>query len=307
MTLNPVLVLVVLALLAKVIAILISVKLDYSKGISKIFSSLLIVSVLHTVTELTGFYFWYYDRYSDWVVSLLKLYYCFLIAIFILVNLALWEIAYKKIRVLYLFHAVTLLLCLYWILFTNAFIAGYHETAYFYGNTRGEYHGWLEIYLCLLLISNLIVLIRGNLYGETEFNRARSFNLLLAYLPLLISSLGVLILMKLRFNINAAGIFPFVLSVLLIMIAENLKSYNVLDFRIFVPWSRKRQLLREITAPFKLISPEQGLYKEYKNNIEGIWLHLADDMFVERKDAAAWLGISPSTLSKKLGPKKKKL
>ncbi|OMH30315.1 helix-turn-helix domain-containing protein [Motiliproteus sp. MSK22-1] len=189
---------------------------------------------------------------------------------------------------------------------SDALIAGAQSIGYSITRVPGEYYWIVQAYVITGLLLSLTLLTIGTIKQSQHFLRRRCLVVLLGFLPTILAFISVVVLMQLGYKVNATVLVSLTITfflVVLILTESKSAQFNLLRW---VPFTQERIQFKNSYAlilealghthyqePIKL--------KEKLQQIEEQIIKLA----VQSTDgnqarAAAQLGISKSTLNRKL-------
>lgn len=261
-------------------------------------SLLLVLSLSLTVVELCGYYVLIQAPETN-VVPLMKGYYALFSANLISLPMFAYVITRQRYGplIIAINLSVTLVLA-YLIVFTGTVIADVTRLEYTYTRVAGEYY-WVFQGLSITAIFVILhIAYSGYSQGKDEIQRVKSMNLFIGFAPYALFIVGVIVLMKLGVVVNAAGIGPLLLAIFTLVFAENARRNELHDLRAYVPWTRKAKMIRAISRPIRTVNLSPNACKELPKQYNDTLVKLAEEMFDKQKDAAVWLGISESTMSR---------
>lgn len=258
------------------------------------------VAYAQTVLELYGFYLLGYPNNQN-ILILLKLYYASVAAMLILLPLlfSLLVSGHVKLLTLSISSVVWAVMALL-ILDTSIIIAGAQPLRFAITRVAGEHYWIFQVFCLTQLVMIFLGLFRFYRTADSEVARVKSANLMIGFVPLFSVLILIIVLMKLGVPITAAGSLPLLLSVIIFVMAENIRSDHIFDLRIFIPWSKKAQRIWQISKPLCVISIQAEAAKDSVSTYDKALLDTAIEMFSTQQAAAAWLGVSKSKMSRKL-------
>ncbi len=268
---------------------------------SKTLLALLIILTVCNFMELIGY------RYLDnpeAIVIFLRVYYVSVVMLLaFLLQLSLLT-AYKSLdkKVELLIFSISTLACGL-LLLSDLVISGATSIGYSITRIPGKLYWIVPVYSFVLLFCSLAVLTHGYKKARNQFRKIQSFYIFLAVCCLAFPILVAIALMAMGLKVNAAFILPIGISFFLCLISYAIKSEQLFDIRIWLPFSTRYKLMKAINSEF-MVSRDgsEMLAKDRRKNHEKIFLlkALLDYRgILNQKEIAARMGISESSLSKK--------
>lgn len=298
---NPYLYMTLIGLIVKIWAAY-RLRQNISVPGARLCMAFLAVAYAQTVLELYGFYLLEYPGQNT--VLLLKLYYVSVATILILLPLLLNVLIHQYFELqLGVISVIVWAVIALLILNTDTIIAGARPLAFAITRIEGEYYWIFRVFSLTLLTMTLLSLLRAYRVADNEISRAKSANFLIGFIPLICTLFLIVVLMKLGVPITAAGSLPLLLSIIILVMAENIRSDCIFDLRVFIPWSKKAQRIRQITRPLSIVSMQAETAKHSVNEYDKALIDTAVEMFSTQQAAAAWLGVSKSKMSRKIKKK----
>lgn len=166
----------------------------------------------------------------------------------------------------------------------------------------GPYYFVFSLLIIGMLVT--IVAIPSIIYRQSnsEIERAKCANILSGALITSITTLIIMVCMRLGLGINAMAVVPLVLSILLLTVTECIQPDSVLDIRAYLPWTQKAKALRYLNRRFIHIDTDVPIdCKLLKKEFQDQLILMASQVFLKQSEAARWLGISDSKFSRDLG------
>lgn len=257
----------------------------------------LLITYTQTVLELYG-YTLVSDAISDHSIFILKSYYVSIAAFVVLLPLIFYTLLLRRTSLpLIVLCATSWALLSVVILGTSLIIADAKHLHYSLTRVPGPYYLIFPVFCLTILISSILFLQKSYRSADEELTRVKAANLMIGFAPLLAGIAVISLLMRLDVPVNAAGTLPILLGFLILMISENFRERLIYDYRVFLPWTKQFKRLFKVAKPFMTIdATPRNLKDEYEDSM----IDLALERHKTQQEAARWLTVSPSTLSRKI-------
>lgn len=301
---NPYLAMALIALAAKAWATF-RLKQHWNNSIeSKVFLFLLVAAYLQTVCELSN-YILLNVQPAHYGLLAMRGYYVFTTLSLIILPMSIGSLVTKRISVFFALSATVLCIAAsYLFIFTDLIVAGFSRLEHSYTRIAGPYYWAFQTFALLSMLLSISFLGKSYYATKDEVTRAKSANLLIGFVPLFLTVVSIVFLMRLGIAINAAGLFPLLVSLYLIALAENITTNKVVDMRAYIPWSKKARIMREVLKPLKVVDLSPIDSKELAKKYEQKLIEHAVEIFHDRKEAAKWLNVSQAKISKLIGTRR---
>jgi hypothetical protein len=264
----------------------------------------LVVIFTHAILEITT-YLLIQSEHTEAFSYLLSGYYAITTSILILLPFSISAILNQKTYKLFIGAAIGgFLLITYLITGTDWIIEDYRRLQYTITRVPGEHYIIFQTIALTSALFCISILIKSHSRSNCQITRVKSDNLMIGFIPLAALVISVIIAMQMGAPINASGIAPLLLSIYAVAMAENIKPSDVVDWTIYIPWSKKARLARKLSKPFRVVNLKQSDSKELAKEYEQALIEYAVEVFEDRKKAAAWLNVSQSKISKLIGKRK---
>lgn len=192
------------------------------------------------------------------------------------------------------------------IIATPFIIDGYQSLGYSLTRNPGPYYWMFPAIAITMALLSVTIAIVNYFKNRNEIIRVKCINLLIGFTPLVVIVSSILVLMQMGLTLNAAGVGSVLLSAFVLVMSMNLRKDRVLDLTIYLPWSFKARKIRELSRPLRIVSLSPNTCKDMAKEYDRTMAHVADMMFVKQRDAAAWLGVSDSKMSRLVPRRAKK-
>ena len=157
---------------------------------------------------------------------------------------------------------------------TNLIVAGAQSFTVTMTAIRGEYYAFFRIVAATALVTSGYILIRGIVEAGYEHERARCWRMLIAYTPLVLGALTILVLMNYDMQINAVAILPIASTFFLLVIIYSERKHSMTDMRRLIPGTKERQIMDSIQEEFLNYSNEMQ-YDESIKKIQKLMVEYA--------------------------------
>ena len=233
---------VVPALLALIFKLFILVYAQMDNRISK--SLLVLISILacHNALELIG-----YTRFLDdqSVATLFRGYYVATVLMVVTLPVHAHIVSGTSSKTLLpLLGGAALLISLV-IMFSDLIVAGHTSIGYSVTALIGPYFYVFTLFVLFSLTACLLTLIAGVKNAKTAMAANRCLYSLLAFSPLLLVSLFVLVLKLFEAGVNGAGIIPVATTIFLYILLKSESNHRLTDIRRFLPLSQEKRSANE--------------------------------------------------------------
>ncbi len=287
---------------AIILKLLIALKLDYkeflkSKAVTIFFISLLILNVCELVV-------FSYTQHADSAIWWLRIYYISsIIAISALVLLSA-DLADKKFP--YLTTAlIPIAISLSLLTLTPLVVLDAKSIGYSVRSVPGEMYKVMTLFVALGLIFALGLLATGakKLSG---IKAKRCSTMLVAVIPLASVVISAIILMALKFEINAACALSLAITAMLAMLIYTESKYNLFLINSYFPWTEEYKYKQKLNKLSKFLFLKNNyksgidirvIQSEFEETLFNIALHYSEG---NQTEAAKFLNIPRSTFSRKI-------
>lgn len=187
------------------------------------------------------------------------------------------------------------------LLFTNSIIADVATIDYTLTRVPGDYYWVFQAGTITVFLYNIATLA-GACRSSQFFARGRAFNLLIAFIPIFLFVVSVILAMALGVKINAVGAVPICMALYIAALIQNANPEDIPDYAYHVPFTDKWRMQRELNKNIRRLK-RFGINFN-KAEYEDRMIDYAVSMFGgNQKRAAEWLNISQSSMSKKIKKK----
>jgi len=242
--------------------------LNKKEGSSKVLFTMVLVFLAHHICETLGFI--EFIKNSPHVIYQLKVYY--IVTFWALIYIFMYALEISKVTIkhinviLYGLGAVITAL----ISYNDTIIAGANSLGYIMTAQKGAYYFIFQI-TSLLLLSTLIGILFHTYKKTTNtVTQTQCIYMLIAFSPLLLTVLGVMLLMTLGFEINAAVVIPISSTLFLMILLKSEAEHKLTDLRRFMPFSPERQTSQEIMELYTSYTQNEISYRDCMAKIERI-------------------------------------
>ncbi|OMH30314.1 helix-turn-helix domain-containing protein [Motiliproteus sp. MSK22-1] len=195
---------------------------------------------------------------------------------------------------------------------SDLFVSGVESIGYSVTRIPGEYYWIIQLYIVCGLLLAMFMLIAGVFRQKNYFFSRRCLILIIGFLPTILSSFVIMILMNLGYKINATMLIAITVSFFLIFYNRMIVAGDkVAQFKLLrkVPFTEERRqfkashaLVIETLTQAHYQQPMQLKEKlqQLEEQIIELAVHTSDG---NQTRAAEQLGISKSNLNRKLNSK----
>lgn len=211
----------------------------------------LAIAYLQTIAETIG-YIAFPNGTEQTVTTIMHCYYLAVTAMIIIFPFSVATAVQKVITPLFVIVGIVLYaLFIYALLETDLIVKGYQRFFYLATRIPGDFYWVFQSMALITLLLCTSLLVQSYRSSNNEIIKIKSANLLIGFIPLLVVISPIVIAMRMGVSINAAGVLPFLISIYIVVLAENLRDDRLVDLRAYLPWTRKARLLRRLAAPMR--------------------------------------------------------
>ncbi len=244
---------------------------SHEVGLLSLFTTMVLIMAGHNISELLG-----YIQFADGFVTdkILRWYYLMTVGSLALITLyskevsrlhAEGEIASKLITLAILISAVAIGAA---FMFSDILVLGAHSIGYSATADHGAFYWLFQVYALLSFGVIVAYLIAGYLGSSQHQVQIQCGYTLLALAPIVITSLILLGLMRLGFDVNAALVMPLASAMFLVITLKGERLHGMFDIRRHIPMSLERKTSAEIMEIFSQYSQDRVNYRDALNEIE---------------------------------------
>jgi hypothetical protein len=154
------------------------------------------------------------------------------------------------------------------IIFSDIIIAGIEPLGHTRTAIRGDMYYIFQGFALMMLGLIIASLVRGYLQPKDHLMQIQCSYSLIAILPLLIANLGLLLVMAIGYNVNAAIVMPVVLVAFILITLVGESKHRITDVRRFMPYSAERHTSNQIMEIFSSFSRDEISYRNGISDIE---------------------------------------
>ena len=253
--------------------------------------------LLQSFFEIYGYYFSYTKNSAAASIGMIGYYICTYIFISTLpfISLLLTRISVNTniIRSAILVQVVVVGL----LLFSDLIIAGAKPLGITFTAIKGDLY-WLFQFTVIASIGITIYLLKRISFEKDYFLAMRANNILLSFVPFALFAVFLIFAMQVGVKINAIGFLPILISIFAAAITSNICKREIVDYRYWVPFSKKRREINKLIKPFIEVQAD-GLDPELKKKYNKLITQHALELFNgNQTKAAEWLKVSQSWVSR---------
>ncbi len=282
------------AILAFIVNCFVLIKIKQNKKQSKAFIGLVLIFLVHHTAEILSFIEFFKNGQ---IIYVLKIYYIatlwFLVVTLIYAN----EISQVNSQ-LYKIIAISLTIPVsIFIMFSSSIITGANSLGYVMTAVKGPYYFLFQSLVIGFLVSVFILLFNGYKNAKNSLIEIQCIYMLLAFIPILIAGIGIVLVMALGFKVNAIAIIPIATSLFLVIVMKSEHEHKLTDIRRFMPFSSERQTSHEIMEIYSNYSQDEISYRECITKIEKLLvLHKYTEKNKNASATAESMGMPRSSL-----------
>jgi hypothetical protein len=253
------------ALLALMIKVGVLVIAHRSERHSPGFIKLVLVFALHNLCEVLLFIEFFLAGSNDLT---LRAYYVSSIWGLVFVLLYGMEVAHYKQPTLRLVALAGATLLSVMVLASGYVVAGSHAIGYVFTATKGPLYFLFQVYSMAAMMTVFAVLVFGYRSAKSHMTEIQCLSTVASFLPLILLSVLIMMLMNLGFEINATAILPIATSAFLCILLLTESHHRLTDIRRFLPGSPERRTSHEIMDIFSRYARDDMEYRAAVSEIE---------------------------------------
>ncbi len=183
------------------------------------------------------------------------------------------------------------------IMLSPLIIKGYEPLGSVITATKGNYYVIFQILSVLAVFFTLSLLIKSCVSAKNTKQKVRSAYVIASLIPSMLIGVSILTLMNLGVEINAMAIFPIGTTLLVLITLKAESKHSLTDIRMYLPFSKERQISQELIKIMSDYSVSDKDYKETVRDIERVLFSYSYEKANYCKSATARkLNVSRSTL-----------
>ena len=225
------------------------------------FSALLIVSLVHSLTEILGVFSIYYWENSE---HIFRFYY--VVSSWCLGMALIYILDFTKSNLIFrnsIYSAVSLITILF--IFTDVIISGYIVKGSVITAIKSPDYWIFSVFAIFCVFCSLGVLAMALMKERALIRRIKAMYLLVGLLVPFAGVVSILALMMAGFNINAVAIIPVLTLPFFIISSES--KHGISDIRRFMPWSPESKLTSKVMDIVNQSTLRQKSYQQAKKEI----------------------------------------
>jgi len=189
---------------------------------------------------------------------------------------------------------------------TELVIVGIQPTEYSMTRIPGEYYWLFQIYMIAGLLLAAAILAAGVFLLEKGLKRKRCTILFVAILPFIAGTIGVVVAMKLGWQINATIVTSSTITIFLIVLIYTERESQLFKLLINIPGTKENTVHKKVgKIIYNVLS---GTYKKQPIELRQTLQQIEETIIVcvlkefdgSQTQASAYLGMALSTLNQKL-------
>lgn len=189
---------------------------------------------------------------------------------------------------------------------SDGFIAGVQSFGYTLSRQPGTYFSVLQIYLLSMLFGALLIMGYGILYGDTPLKQKKSLVILIAFSPVIVLAIVIIVVMSFGIRVNATGILSLASSMMVWLLAYAETRYGLFRILTYIPNTAHYRLHKKISdIEIKLagnISEGSSIQlKQVVRQLESAIIEMAlEASYRDKLKAAKMLTIGRTSIDRKL-------
>ena len=258
----------------------------------------IVISYAQTVLELYGYFLVRHPSGAE--LLLLKLYYVFVLATAFSLPTIIDVAVIRKINLTKLIISFFA-----WLIFstiiisTNYVITDIKVLPQVLTRVPGPYYGFFpSVALIVVLYCVFRLKVIAN-RSKDELIKTKAFNIMIGITLLTLTTFSVTLLMRFGIPINAAGILPLSIGLLVLVLAYQFSDVSIFDLRSLLPFTSKWRQLWHQTRHIHTISVDPCYCKHLIDEYTDSLIDAADKVCNNQRDIAAYIGVSQATVSRR--------
>jgi len=154
------------------------------------------------------------------------------------------------------------------IMVSDSLISGSQSIGYSATAVKGPLYIVFQTFSTFLLIATTVTLILGYRRATSHLTQIQCAYVLIAFLPLILTSSGVILAMAAGYQINATMVVPIAFTLFLFITIKSEYQHKLTDLRRFLPNSPERKTSQEIMELFSSYARDEASYRDSINQIE---------------------------------------
>jgi hypothetical protein len=186
-------------------------------------------------------------------------------------------------------------------LFSNMIITGVEPLTYSMTALRGPAYIFFAASCSLALIIGLTSLIIESLNSDSERQRKRTLGMLIAFTPMVVAAIGVILLMHYNYQINATMVLPITSTLFLVILTWSERKHRLTGLRHIIPFTHEFRVSNELRDTFNSFAANEISFTDANDKIQTLLLSYSYEKHKgNKKLIAKTLQIPRSTLYTKL-------
>lgn len=288
--------LTMIGFLAKISALFTALEMHEEIPSYRLLEGLLWIQIIQTFGE----FFAYLIDPSFWLADhMIRLYYITTFSTMVLTPFIVSRIINLKIhKLIYFIGFIFLALTIYLTYFSDLIIAGVSHTGINLTRVGGPFYWIFQLTVFASIGFTFNILIRAN-KNQEGLTKLKSKNITITYSLYAGYIIGIVALMIFFKGINATGILPIFMGILMLCLAKSISNKKILDLTYWLPFSKRRRLINRLVKPFITVY-DDGLDIDIKKEYDNIVAMHALQLFNgNQTKAAVWLKSSQSWVSRR--------
>jgi len=264
---NTISLFVIPALVALVIKVWVLLLSRNSGATSAVFITMVMLFACHNLAEVLGFLEYFSGERQT---LMLRWYYVMSTCVYAVMLFYSRDVStvFSNNKYFGIAVSVFVVLMCFLFMFTNLIVAGSTSIGYVMTAVRGDYYWLYQVSSIFSLFLIGWMLLKGYRTTEDHITEIKCGYTLIALAPVVIGVFLVVVLMALDVPINAAGVFPVLTTLFILITLKNESSHGITDIRRHVPFSLERKSAREIMNIFSAYAKDEKNYRDSMAELE---------------------------------------
>jgi len=162
-------------------------------------------------------------------------------------------------------------------LISDQIITGAKPLSYTVTAIKGSNYWFFQVISAVALSNGAYALTREAQTATLKMQKSRCIKMLVAYIPILVGSLGVLVLMRNGFQVNATMVLPVTSIFFLGFLVYSERQHRLTDIRRLIPGTHENRIMDELHQAFAKYAAKEVGYQDAKATIDALLVSYAYD------------------------------